>query len=687
MNKLAWLFPTYSNFGMQPFESQLSTVFVTILGIITVYFLSTSSASFFRACKRVRWLDTNLAGITPSTLSAKREDLYADAKSQIDNVGHLWLEFDETLIEVRKNEKTYLYNTYDAAYFFNSTTLAKGITDNRLIAAVPGFLTAIGVIGTFMGLQIGLSEMNISASVSIDEMKAGVSAVIGGAKVAFMTSVWGVFLSVAFNFAEKTLEQSIRKKIDRLQHCIDELFPRLSPEAQLQVIADNSSESRDSLQGLAEQIGLKMQESMMAATTGISSALEESLNKIMAPAINKLVDDTSDGNQKALEDLLTKFMDGFGAQGQQQRQAMENASVQVNDSIAGMNTTMESFIRKMEQSQSESGKREEELISSISLQVSQLVEQGNAQTIKMNELMGNQQNSLNTSFERGQKQAAQREEEFTRNIELQLKGLTEGVASQSKVLTDFANQQIDSLQETFNAREVRSAQLAEERDFALSKQTDEMASTTQELIKQVDTSIKNQQASAEHILQQGKSLQQSVESSIMASAKATDSMRESASELRSAADSMNVFSSHIRDAGNQLSGAVTEAAETTSDLAIQNQASAQSMESLRAEILNETAKFNDIVDKVSAMIRTAGDTFTELKSSQREYLDSLKGNVSDLSKQMTNLLTEYAEQANSQTANHLDIWARSSTQYAESMNNAVRALSNVVDEIQDKVGA
>lgn len=689
MNKLAWLFPDFRNFETLPFESQLSTGFVSVLLVTTGFFLLYSFISVFFASKRITWLKKILSTTTSENILSKREDLFSLAKEKrkSNSVGHLWLEFNETLIEVRKDNKTTLHNTYDAAYFFNSTTLAKGVTDNRLIAAVPGFLTAIGVIGTFVGLQIGLSEMNISADVSVDEMKTGVSAVIGGAKVAFMTSVWGVFLSVVFNFIEKLLEQGIRKKIYKLQDSIDGLLPRLNAETQLQVIADNSVESKESLQGLAEQIGVKMQESMLTATRGISEALEATLNEIMAPAINKLVDDTSEGNQKALEDLLTKFMDGFGAQGQQQRQAMESASDQVNHSIAGLNSTMESFVSKMEASQHESGERRKELISSISLQVSQLVDQSNEQAIKMNDLMGNQLSSLNSSFENGQKQAIQREQDFTNNIEQQIKNLTEGISAQSNVLTDFSNNQMGSLQEKFESREVRATQLAEERDAALSKQTDTISSTTQDLIKQVDLSVKNQQSSSEQILQQGKSLQHSVESSVLASAKATDSMRESASELKSAAESMSVFSSHIRDAGNKLSGAVTEAVETTKDLALQNQASAHSMESLRAEILNETAKFSEIADQIDGMIVNAGSTFTELKSSQSDYLRELKGNVSDLTKQMTHLLSEYAEQANAQTTNHLNIWAQSSSHYAESMNNAARALSGVVDEIQDKVGA
>lgn len=143
-----------------------------------------------------------------------------------------------------------------------------------MIAVVPGFLTALGVIGTFVGLQLGLSDLNIAGNVDVNEMKNGVAGVINGAKIAFMTSVWGVLLSVAFNFIEKILEQIIRKKIKSLQNRIDRMFPRLSAEYQLQSIANNSQQSRESLQGLAEKIGEKMQESLIQATQGIQQGLE-----------------------------------------------------------------------------------------------------------------------------------------------------------------------------------------------------------------------------------------------------------------------------------------------------------------------------------------------------------------------------------------------------------------------------
>jgi hypothetical protein len=686
MEKLTWLFPKFIGFESQEFESQLSTIFVAALLVITIGFLLKSLISFFKASKRIGWLNRNLKEVSSENIAAKRIELNISAKKNGgDVVAHLWQEFDETLIEVRQGGETQLFNTFDAVHFFNTSTLAKGVTDNRLIAAVPGFLTAVGVIGTFVGLQLGMSGMDMSGDVVL--MKEGIKTVIDGAKIAFMTSIWGVTLSVVFNFIEKLLEQNVRTKIGNIQTKIDEIFPRLSPESQLQIIADNSAESRESLQGLAEQIGIKMQESMLTATRGISEALETTLNEIMAPAINKLVDTTSEGNQKALEELLTKFMDGFGAQGNQQRAAMENASEKVNDSIAGMNSTMEAFINKIEISQQASGEREKELISSISLQVSQLVDQSNEQGRRMTDLMETQLGSLNSSFEESQNQASKREQELASNISEQITSLTEGISAQSNVLTEFVNDQMSSLTRAFETRETQAAQKAEQRDSALAEQTRAISSSTQDLVSKIESSIQKNQSSSEQVLLQGKSLQASVESSVLASAKATDSMRESASELKFAAESMNVFGSHVRDAGNKLAGAVTEAVETTKDLATQNQNSAVRMENLREQLLEDTAKFKNIADQINDMIVNAGNTFDSLKSTQSEYLKDLKQNVAELSSQMTNLLSEYAEQANSQTTSHLKVWADSSTAYAVQMNNAAKALSSVVDEIQDKVGA
>lgn len=696
---LASFMPQLQQLTVTPSTSdELSTLFVVVLWCVAAFFFFFLCWAFVAAKLRVGKLSQLLNGVSEETLLNERLSLIETLKNgRQKRVSHLWQEFDETLIEVVGHDGgTRLHNTFDASYFFNSSTLAQGSTESRMLAAVPGFLTALGVIGTFAGLQLGLADLNISGNVDVNQMKDGVAGVINGAKIAFVTSVWGVTLSVLFNFFEKVFESRIRTQIGQLQQRIDQLFPRLSTESQLERIAHDSHQSRQSLQGLAEQIGDRLQESLVQATQGIQHGLEASLEKIMAPAISKLVDETSDGNQKALDATLKAFMDGFGQQGEQQRLAMDSASNGVNASLDKMSTSMEAFLNRLQTLQDSSSEREKDLISSISVQVSELVEQGTEQKRTLAELVDKQVTTLGQQFDDREKAAAQREEKLSTSIETTIKELVENVSSQSKVLSNFVNEQIGSLTTSFNERDQKSQQMEQERNDVFVRQTDAMKQGTEALLSRVSDISEANMKAAENILSQGKQLQVSLDSSVSASARATESMQQSAKELKSASDNMQVFGSHIRDAGNNLSGAVKQAVDSTKDLAQQNQLSSDRIEQLRVKLLEDTSKFDSIAQTLDRTIINADSTFTALKESQSEFLQqqkssltelsgNIRNHVNELNTQMTSLLEGYAEQANSQTSKHLTVWSQSVNDYAANMNSAVNALSSVVDEIQGKV--
>ncbi len=64
------------------------------------------------------WLNKSLDDAEKSTLSGVRNDLISRAEQKKDSVGHLWLEFDETLLEVKgADDVVRLHNTFDADYF------------------------------------------------------------------------------------------------------------------------------------------------------------------------------------------------------------------------------------------------------------------------------------------------------------------------------------------------------------------------------------------------------------------------------------------------------------------------------------------------------------------------------------------------------------------------------------------
>ena len=623
---LSGLWPDFGTLGTYPdTPEQLSAFFVAVLLLVFAIFIVISIGALHKSQQRIGWLKKLLVNETSQTVVKSRQNLIEQANMAQHEAGHLWKEFDETLIEAEIGDNIHLHNIYDSSHFFNSSSLAEGITESRMLAAVPGFLTALGVIGTFVGLQLGLSELNIGNNVEIKVMKEGLAHVIGGAKIAFMSSVWGVSLSVIFNVFEKWLERKARINLHKLQTRIDELFPRFSAESQLQRIANDGAQSRESLQGLAEHIGQKLQESLLEATTGIQKGLEASLEKIMGPAINKLVDETTDGNQKALENLVESFLDRFGEQGESQRQAMDTASQGVGDALSTMNTTLDGFVRHLEQNQTAASEREVKLTETISIQVDGLVSQ-------------------NKEHER--------------------------------MLTEFVETQFSGI--TKNIEQSRHTQ--EEREKHLSE-------SFQHAINGVEQNMQKHTSATSELIVQGKGLQQQVETSLTNYKSIAEHVQLGAMELQDAAKQLREYGDGVRQSSQQLGGVIKDAANTTADLAEENRKTSSAVGQVYQKLSADIEKLQTIVSNLGSVVETADSTFNHLEEHQQSYLGALKANVTSLAEQMTQLLSDYAEQANAQTASHLNLWAEHTTNYAQQMNSAAQALSSVVDEIEVKLGS
>lgn len=334
-----------SNGGYATSEG-LSAIVVLILILMMLYFIGKCFINYVQAKKHLRFYQDLIQGMTAEQLLEKRRDISNRALKH-ENFGKLWKEFDESLVHIPNKQR--LGNTLDAEHFFNTHTLARGLTENRLLAAVPGFLTAIGVLGTFAGLQLGLSELadSMTAEANVEDYKIGIFAMIGGASIAFMTSVWGVGTSLLFNFIEKVMERRIRAAIASFQNQVDYLYPRITAEQSLSNIEETSRVSSEKLAELDEKIGHRMQTAMQQASVAIRDGLEQSLTTILAPAIERLVDNAHSGSSRALESLIEKFMEGVGSAGNAQQEMMHNASAEMRKSADSMAEGMHEFLGKL----------------------------------------------------------------------------------------------------------------------------------------------------------------------------------------------------------------------------------------------------------------------------------------------------------------------------------------------------
>ena len=65
---------------------------------------------------------------------------------------------------------------------------------------IPGAMTGLGLLGTFVGLALGLQNFNTGSSA---EIANSIAPLMSGIKVAFHTSIFGMILSLVFNFVYK----------------------------------------------------------------------------------------------------------------------------------------------------------------------------------------------------------------------------------------------------------------------------------------------------------------------------------------------------------------------------------------------------------------------------------------------------------------------------------------------------
>ena len=71
-----------------------------------------------------------------------------------------------------------------------------------VVVQIPGTLTGLGLLGTFIGLIAGMGSVEVS---SVDAALASIQMLIHGIKLAFYTSISGVILSIVFNIMYKMI--------------------------------------------------------------------------------------------------------------------------------------------------------------------------------------------------------------------------------------------------------------------------------------------------------------------------------------------------------------------------------------------------------------------------------------------------------------------------------------------------
>ncbi|GLR64436.1 anti-phage ZorAB system protein ZorA [Marinospirillum insulare] len=568
-------------------------------------------------------------------------------------IKNLWLDFDQSL--VTNTTKTKDYSTIDSKYFFNTTNVFPHLSGSRLIVSIPSMLVAIGVLGTFTGLVLGLNNLEINTDDTV-VLKQGIGELISGASIAFNTSVLGVFFSLIASTTERALEKAAHKSVEKINHLLISVFPMAPSEQALLHIKDSSEQSKEALQTLHEKIGSELQKSVSSMSEDFQKSMEHALTKIMEPAINSLVSNTQQQSSQALEDLVTEFMGGMKLAGQEQAQEMNNAaqavqesmqeiSEQLSQSFEGFNSQQSKFLENSAEQQGNYKQQQQEL-----------------------------QEDLLEIFEKNQKQNANAQEQYDQllgNLSSKQSGLLEDLAIHQKAIQEQADLRDQARQE-----EVKSTieQLGKEQADLLS----EITEYSRNAAEQNRLLIENHKQLTEHLNA------------------AVNGMENSSNSIQATSKSLQLVSANTRSATTEMAdalkllnaGLITTNSENSHLAEILTKQS-QSMTLLQTNLLVATTELKKTAE-------TANSGFNQLEEHQKSFLQSLSkellgsvgmfaDQINKMEKQAEHWLSSYSQEVTNQTNERLKEWNNQTFEFTKNMTSAVSAISTLVDEIEQKV--
>ncbi len=186
---------------------------VSFLGIIGILFLI-SIISFIRL-NSVTGALVRTAGEMERQYEPDRKNLWPDyrKKQEVFSSALLNRRFAkyQKHVSVHTDKKGNITDVCPIETYINEDLLNQ-VASTWFNTNISGAMTGLGILGTFLGLSLGLSSFSGNDIFTISE---NIAPLLDGMKVAFHTSVYGIFFSLIFSFVYRSLMSDAYEKLDR----------------------------------------------------------------------------------------------------------------------------------------------------------------------------------------------------------------------------------------------------------------------------------------------------------------------------------------------------------------------------------------------------------------------------------------------------------------------------------------
>ena len=591
---------------------------------VLVYFAYTFGRDFYKPGKKV---SADLALALDKLREIKDKGDYTDLDGIRENamvsatLKSCWDEFSDTLHGQKKADSQGIMqvNRYRATALANSFFTEQIVISTPLKAEffkhLPGILTGIGIIGTFLGLILGLFTFDVSKDA--DQVRNSLRNLLSSVGNAFIVSLTAIGMAMWITWLEKRTINGLYTELDELCGLIDSLFEAGAGEEYLQRLVDASETSatqamqmKESIVTDLKQVLTELTNQQIATMTATSQQLSQSIGDSItqglvdpltriSEAVQTVGNSQGEGVTKLLTDVMSRFvteMDGmFGSQ----MRGMNEMLVQTASTIQDASQRFEQLANQIQQAGSGAA---------------------DAMSKRVEEALLNMQNAQASSNE----QMRMFVEQLKQNITQGQSESSELTKSLVKELSESTTALVRSLQDQSNSAQSAHDDRQKERDEQMNR-----------LLEHLKENISNTQAESVNATTQllGK-LGESTEKLVKQLEDQTEKARQeqvqrSAQQDASTTELLDNLKKHFQSAQSETASS-TSALLTQLGEATQNMVKSLQDQGNQAQ-LDHTQRMADLVDKITtvlgqnhAQVSRLTEVVTESSNAMRDSINRLQ---------------------------------------------------------------
>lgn len=603
--------------------------------------------------------------------------------------------YAETIcIDITERKQT---NTPALEIFSEFSTCSAHKINLRLLDTAAGTLVGLGLLGTFLGLTLGIKDFDSSSTQNIQK---SIQLLLSGMGTAFITSLVGMLLSMIYSFCDKYWRNRLSKHLHVLTKKLDSLY----------YIDDRTLDDLNE-QALAKSIASTMKEVVEHEMRSVVNALNEKLTynnesgeaTTIANAIREILKENQE-QSKALKsfstDLAIELNNGFDEVLSRQMQQkilplMENvdattkAIVEHIDQMASLVSSpatdmIQTVVDELKNSMSEMIKEfSSGLSGSATNELETLAHQLGTAAQSMADFPNNMahiSSTLQVTIEEVKNAvseishtSANANSTAMQQMQEQITFATSAISAAIAEVKDVMSGISQSSQEQSNQMVSKLADAAEKMGTFLSGTISTLSSSVQQSVKSITDDVNNKQADLIALQEDTTSQTKKLLETFNTGLDRLEKMNEYIT------GTMNMF----QQAQGQITGSTAHLQTITGDMKLATQLFNKSQTDYAVKMEEMQRNSQRGIDAVTELLKNSGN----LSEDYVEKFEIIRQGLGSIFQQLQSGLSEYSRTVQATTQKYLDQYSTSLTNTTDALSSTIQQQNEVVEMLVESLNA